>query len=622
MAKIRRNLFLNILWLAIIIGTVVGIIVSLSRLLSHRYIQYKMFRLAGSVLRDSLNEAILFSIIAVLALFILYILILYGARFLWNSVFSRIFEFRVKDKNKLKILISVIVSVVCFVLGGWSINYYLLPGRFHPISLLGDVGILLLTILLGWILVKINWDTFLRTSFLKWTAFVLILLVVLMNIWMFIDNQKGPDSPNVILISIETTRADHLGCYGYKRMTSPVIDNLAGEGAMFLNMHVQRGETWPSLTSMMTSLYPVNHGVRHNGHMLPPSKISLAEILKNNKYRCGAFLTNAVYAKWRGFDHKFANAEESEDDVKATQKAIEWLKDQHDKKLFLWIHYWQPHRPYQPPLPYDRIFDPDYTGRLDGSNYQMNEITLKKLDLDDADLNHIISLYDGSILFIDDQIKLLFQTLDDLGIKENSIIIVTADHGEDLYQHNYYFYHSGSVYSSSLRIPFIIKLPDQRMENKKIEEIVQGIDIAPTILDLLDISIPEHFEGQTLKSLILSESPVTGSGVAYSEWGNKILTIRTDRYRYVYNPTGFHPHPIAEVPEIAYPIDEEELYDVMADPLESANRVSEKSQIAQDLLKKLSSWNHFETWLSSEIDTDQKIPEEVLERLRSLGYIK
>jgi arylsulfatase A-like enzyme len=443
-----------------------------------------------------------------------------------------------------------------------------------------------------------------------------------MNVWMFIDGQKGPEGPNVILISIETTRADHLGCYGYERMTSPVIDTLASEGAMFLNMHVQRGETWPSLTSMMTSLYPVNHGVRHNGHMLPPSKISLAEILKNNKYRCGAFLTNAVYAKWRGFDHKFANAEESEDDVKATQKAIEWLKDQHDKKLFLWIHYWQPHRPYQPPLPYDRIFDPDYTGRLDGSNYQMNEITLKKLDLDDADLNHIISLYDGSILFIDDQIKQVFQTLDDLGIKENSIIIVTADHGEDLYQHNYYFYHSGSVYSSSLHVPFIIKLPHQLRENKKIEDIVQGIDIAPTILDLLDIPIPEHFEGQTLKQLILSESPVTGSGVAYSEWGNKILTIRTDRYRYVYNPTGFHPHPIAEVPEIAYPIEEEELYDVIADPLESANRVSEKSQIAQDLLKKLSSWNHFETWLSSEIDIEQKIPEEVLERLRSLGYIK
>ena len=439
---------------------------------------------------------------------------------------------------------------------------------------------------------------------------------------MFIDNQKDPEGPNVILISIETTRADHLGCYGYERMTSPVIDNLAGEGATFLNMYVQRGETWPALTSMMTSLYPVNHGVRHNGHMLSPSKISLAEILKNNKYRCGAFLTNAVYAKWRGFDHKFANAEESEDDVKATQKAIEWLKVQHDKKLFLWIHYWQPHRPYQPPLPYDRIFDPDYTGRLDGSNYQMNEITLKKLDLDDADLNHIISLYDGSILFIDDQIKLLFETLDDLGIKENSIIIVTSDHGEDLYQHNYYFYHSGSVYSSSLHVPFIIKLPYQRMENKKIDDIVQGIDIAPTILDLLDIPIPDHFEGQTLKPLILSESPVTDSGVAYSEWGNKILTIRTDRYRYVYNPTGFHPHPIAEVPEIAYPIDEEELYDVMADPLESNNRVSEKSQTAQDMLKKLSDWKYFETWLSSEIDTEQKIPEEVLERLRSLGYIK
>ena len=104
------------------------------------------------------------------------------------------------------------------------------------------------------------------------------------------------------MITIETLRADHLGCYGYERNTSPTIDAVAGEGVQFSNMFAQRALTWPSLTSIMTSLYPVNHGVRDNGQLLYPQVISLAEVLKNSGYRCGAFLAHGVGADWRGFD--------------------------------------------------------------------------------------------------------------------------------------------------------------------------------------------------------------------------------------------------------------------------------------------------------------------------------
>lgn len=424
--------------------------------------------------------------------------------------------------------------------------------------------------------------------------------------------------PNVILISIDATRADHLSCYGYKRKTSPTIDKLANEGVLFSNMFVQRGLTWPSLTSIMTSLYPVNHGVRDNGQMLSPSIISLAEILKNNGYICSAFLANAGGGVWRGFDYKIST---HLDDVKITQEAIKWLKNNSKKRIFLWIHYFQPHKPYQPPKPYNNIFDPDYAGEMNGSHKQMDEITLNKIKLNEADLNHILSLYDGSILFVDEQIKQLLTAIKSLGIEKNSLIIVTADHGEDLYQHNFYFYHVASIYDSSLHVPFIIRLPNKVPKNMRIAEVVESIDIAPTTLELVNIPAPRCFEGVSLTPFIFSKNKTNNFSYAYSEWKDKILSIRTDRYRYIFNP-GFHPKCIEGATEDTYPIEKEELYDIIKDPKESNNIISTNPDIAYELMKKLSDWYNFKRWLAGYNKQDKKVPEHIKQHLRSLGYLQ
>lgn len=431
-----------------------------------------------------------------------------------------------------------------------------------------------------------------------------------------INHFHASKRPNVILITIETTRADHLSCYGYKRKTTPSIDKVANEGVLFSNMFVPRGQTWPSLTSIMTSLYPVNHGIRKNGHMLSPSVISLAEILKQNKYTCAAFLSSARRAVLRGFDYK---APKDWEDAILTQKAITWLTNNYDKNFFLWVHYFQPHDPYNPPEPYNSIFDPEYQGDIDGSGKTHEKISAKKIILKSADLNHIISLYDGCINYIDDQIKKTLNAVKTLGLEDDTLLIITADHGENLYYPQFYFGHDASIYDDVLKVPYIMKFPKKIPKNVKIDKIVESVDIAPTILDFLKIRIPHYFEGRSLVPLIFSEKDAGDFKFAYAEWQSKILSIRTDKYRYIYNPTGYCPLANMVSPFI---IKKEELHIVTENYQEINDILLLKPDIAKELKRKLLEWNNFDRWNSGyDKSADENIPKDIKEHLKSLGYL-
>lgn len=451
----------------------------------------------------------------------------------------------------------------------------------------------------------------------KFSVIVIILFLSIFVFQLISCGKRAANNYNLVLITIDTLRADHLGCYGYSRKTSPAIDTLAGEGTLFINTIAQRGLTWPSLTSIMTSLYPVEHGIRINGMQLKYYKISLAEILKTRGYTCAAFLTNACQATWNGFDYK---KKADDKDIKITVQAIKWLKSHCDKKLFLWIHYIAPHRPYAPPMPYKNLFDQDYKGNMNGSSKQLDEIALKKIALSKEDLNHIISLYDGEIAFVDDQIKYLISTIRKLNIKDKTLIVITADHGEDLYQHNFYFYHAASIYESSLQIPLIFNLPGVIPKNIKINKVVESIDIAPTILEILGIPSPRNFHGTSLMPLFKNRDIFLGD--AYSEWQDKILSIRTDSHRFIYNPSNFHPICIDGGNYNSYVIEQEELYDIKNDPAESANIVKMKPKIAQTLRNKILNWKKKHSWHTDQLkNNDYKIESRLKENLKSLGYI-
>ena len=429
--------------------------------------------------------------------------------------------------------------------------------------------------------------------------------------------------PNLLLISIDTLRADHLGCYGYPRATSPTVDRLASRGALFTNCFAQRGLTSPSLASILTSQYPVTHGIRRNGPTFTGGELCLAEVLRKQGYACAAFFANPwiVNLKWQGFDPLLPG-----DETGATEKAVAWLKENHGDPFFLWLHLYAPHNPFGPPTEYlDGFVDPKYDGDMDGSDYVLYGVTLERRELSGADLNHVLGLYDGEIRYSDNLVARLLATLDEAGQTENTLTVFTADHGEELYDRHCYFYHLASVYDSVLRIPLVLKWPGTIPEGIRIESVVESIDIAPTLLELLGIPKPAGFQGTSLAPTLAGEE--LDLGPAFSEWEDKIVTMRTTEHRYVFNPTGYHPR-WANKRKVAgrkgdpfYPIGDRELYDLTAEPLERTNLVDRNNEVAAEMHRKVLSWMEKYGWVPDGSVTHDKIDEELREQLESAGYV-
>lgn len=453
-----------------------------------------------------------------------------------------------------------------------------------------------------------------RSKKLFWVGCVSGLLVAAVIGWARAGRVPVETGYNLLVISVDTLRPDHLGCYGYHRDTSSTIDELAANGVLFTNAFAQRALTWPSLASIMTSTYPITHGVRTNGIKLDRTQPALAAVLEEHGYTCEAVLANSVEQNWQGFDEvKLAQGEG------LTLNAWSALERLHNAKFFLWLHYVAPHAPYDPPEGYQDLFDPDYAGAIDGKKDTLDRITENQIQLSEADLNHIVSLYDGEVAFVDDQIEQVIRLLDHYGIRDNTLVVFTSDHGEDLYQHNFYFDHLASVYDSSLKIPLIFHLPGA-IEPSRVDTIVESIDIAPTVLEILGIAAPDTFQGASLAPLL--EGHDIDLGPSFSEWQDQIITVRTDGHRYVTNPLGYHPRWLTTDPEPRYPIDEIELYEVETDPVESANVAQENPGLLQGFHHEAATWIERYGWRLNEFEgTTFDIEPELKAQLEDMGYV-
>jgi arylsulfatase A-like enzyme len=415
----------------------------------------------------------------------------------------------------------------------------------------------------------------------------------------------------VFFISVDTLRADHLGAYGYSRPTSPVIDALSKRGVRFDSAFAQRGLTGPSLVSIMTGLYPNKTRVRQNGVPLQKDTQSLPEILKANGYTTGAVIANATWCKWRGFDDLSHRVR-----TMATDLAIQWLEGNQDSRMFLWIHYMDPHMPWRPQPEYRAQFvDPDYDGKITGEEKPLRRITRDSVKLSEADVQHVHSLYDGEIAFIDAEIGRVLDAIKRLGLDERALFVFFSDHGEDLYQHNSYFFHEYSIYDSTLRIPLIFSAPGVLPTGKVARGVVEGIDLFPTVLELLDIKPPGAIDGESLVPLLRDPNATKSRNHAVSEWKDKVVTIRTPESRYVHNPLGLS--------SVDYPIEREELYDIGGDPTESSNIAARHPVRAQELRQLLVQWMRDFDWrFNSSTGKEPDIPDDVMEQLRNLGYVQ
>jgi len=451
------------------------------------------------------------------------------------------------------------------------------------------------------------------------------------SVWPFFSCRKTSRF-NVVLVSIDTLRPDHLGCYGYSQPTSPTIDRLAREGAQFKNAFSTTTWTLPGHLALLTGLPDLVHGVISEAQMLDENRITLAEVLKKGKYRTlGVFTGPFLLPRW-GFDQGFdvyqdatlydkkldgaemLNASERGRTTPGAMDKVEALLDQKPgKPFFLFLHLFDAHPDFDPPPPYDRMFDPDYTGSVNGIDIMKNPAVHQ--DMDPRDLEHLRSLYDGEIRFIDEAgISRLVGILRKRGLIERTLIIITSDHGEEFYEHGV-FGHRQNLYDTTLHIPLVLWCPALVPPGLVIKEQVRIIDIMPTILDLLGMQQSPEALGESLLPLLSSRETGETKGprqifCEVQESNLYIEGLRTEDSKVV----------------VDYRKQERLYLDLLKDSEERAPLMSPEHPAFKKALDRFFSvrWNlvAYRDSLPWRATNAPKMDPELRERLKSLGYLK
>ncbi|MFC2163853.1 sulfatase, partial [Acidobacteriota bacterium] len=424
--------------------------------------------------------------------------------------------------------------------------------------------------------------------------------------------------PNIILISIDTLRADHLGCYGYNRNTTPHIDLFSSSAVLFKNVIAQAPYTVSSHMSMLTSLYPSFHKVNMiELSRLNPDKKTLTEILYNHGYRTWAITGGGQVSSGHGFFDGFETFIEytapHRDVERKVRETINFLKKEKGNTFFVFFHTYKPHAPYMPIPPYDTMFDEDYKGQITGRLSDINDINSGKIEVNQADVEHIVSLYDGEIREMDDQLAVLFDYLKQEGLMEKTLIVFTSDHGEEFNEHGSVGVHSHTLYDELLRVPLILRMPEAHPEQAVIEDQIQSIDIFPTILQIAGIPYPDNSsQGTSVVPLIEGRKLNREPNIAFSERtpsdGLFLRALRDSSQKYIFEEDkkkGSSKH---------------SFFDLKNDPREQLN-----INIPNKKLRSLFAEIQFLIEEGKKVDQivkKKKIDPETLETLKALGYIE
>jgi arylsulfatase A-like enzyme len=408
-----------------------------------------------------------------------------------------------------------------------------------------------------------------------------------------VERTRSP-AANVVLVTIDALRADHLGCYGYVRDTSPNIDALAGRGVRFANTFSQGSETVASMASIQTSRYQSGYSSPHGWTpSISPAVETLAEMLREQGFRTAGFTSRLDLAPRTGFAQGFEDyfVFHAGQDDKLVDKARAWLGSHPTEQFFLWIHFFGPHRPFDPPLPWSQAFtDPGYTGHVDGSEDELQAIARRR-NLPAADKQHLIALYDGKVKRVDHLFGTLVHELDALELRDRTLVIVSADHGEALFDHSHYVVHQAFPYDGVLRVPLLMSLPGRLPEGLIVEKsVVESIDIVPTVLDLVGVSRPAGVQGLSLLPLATGAAaePREHAYSAIRGVGGSVVTVRTPEWRYVYYPKR-RPN-VRSAPG--------ELYAVQDDPRQQENVAGQHPEVVATLQDTLLEW-------TASIETEQ-----------------
>ncbi len=401
-------------------------------------------------------------------------------------------------------------------------------------------------------------------------------------------------APNVVVITIDTLRADHLGCYGYKQIRTPNIDALAADATRFERAYTAVPVTLPSHTVMFTGTYPMLSGMHDfAANKLNPTQPTLASVLKEHGYATAAVIGSAVldsrFGLNRGFDFYYdhfdfnrlqeSNLEEMErPGTLVADVTLDWLSKNYSKKFFLWMHLYDPHYPYRPPAPY-------------GEEYKD-------------------SPYDGEIAFADAQVGRLIRFLKSKGLYANTLIVLSGDHGEGLGEHGEKT-HGFFIYNATLHVPLIIHLPSGHApgaaSRRVVPDLVSLADLMPTVLQTLKVNVPSQVQGHNLLLLMKKVEPVEARSL-YAEtflprlhfnW-SELRGAETANYHFIDAP-------------------KPELYDLVKDPGETQNLYPEKKAVAEEMRARLAAMIR-QYSAGQELAEKTGLDPALMERLKSLGY--
>lgn len=440
--------------------------------------------------------------------------------------------------------------------------------------------------------------------------------------WMGCKNSDGTATkpPNIILIVIDTLRADHLGCYGYFRDTSPHIDAFAQESVFFEQVYAPMATTLPSHVSLFTGLYPLEHGTLANvgDGGIPfrsrPGVRSVAELLHENEYATGAFVSSTPMKDITGFNAGFTTYNQPNTALRnarrTTEAALRWLDVHGRSPFFLFVHYFDPHTPYQPPPPYNRMFTSDADLEAYLAERGIPDVIQPSLCRGERPTvtRRVTNLYDGEIRYCDEHVGALLNAIRERGLWDSSVIILTADHGEGLNQHEWPQH--GRTWNEQAHVPLMIRFPN--VAPSRFEPLVSLMDVFPTVLARYNLPWAETFvrqgSGVNVLSAEFKERPILTqrSGRECGEYGGSLFALTTPRWRFHYTP---------EKPAL--------LFDRQADPHELRDESGNESLVTEQLRHEtLSFVKRLET-RGEKLRTETREPlldEQLKAEMAALGY--
>lgn len=599
-----KSKFVVVLFCSTIVGFILGLLKGIAYVGAHRFLEHKMYYLTLYWLSSITSQYLLIALgVGISALIVL----------MATQAFLKSVSTNVKLNNL--IVVGVVPSLLMFIVGGYWINRLYLPGFYEFKSIVGNAILVVAGVIIGWLILRMSQTKFVsyvRTYNLRVLVTIICLVVAFNGARYLYFLSLESDRPNLILISIDTLRADHLGCYGYNRNTSPNIDRFAEDNVLFKNTIAQSSWTLPSHMSMLTGLYPSRHGVLSSRKKLGDEHLTLGEILQNAGYQTVA-MTDGAYMShkfgYQGFDLFDDKPIQSWGSIERTYtKAVNWLRKNHSSTFFLFLHTYQVHAPYNPSPQYDVYSDKNYRGILEAT---ANKLATDYHGIQDKmkleDYTYLVDKYDGDIYYTDHFFGKLFKELRDLGLYDRSIIVLTSDHGENFLDHKAYHIGHLELYDEIIKVPLIIKAP-AFLKKHIVEAQVESIDIMPTVLELLGISTPKGLDGESLAELTKKGSYNSTFAFSEKDYDNKI--IRSEDWKLLLRASND-----SESSEI-------ELYNLKVDPDENSNLFAQEVEIGKSLFAELQAWMGIQKRRSKFVPTDKiELDENLKEQLKALGYM-